>query len=115
MLQTIFRTNRVAAGKSHGLMVDYIGIFDDVAKAPAFDEKAVQLIITILVKGLLLAQDGLPDDETLEKIRLEFSVLARLWNALAPDSCLTPPKTDYRWLGQVYESATPASGNGRQI
>ena len=42
LLQCICRTNRVDHGKSHGLIVDYIGIFDDVAKALAFDEKAVQ-------------------------------------------------------------------------
>jgi type I restriction enzyme R subunit len=32
---------RIWAGKSHGLIVDYIGIFDDVAKALDFDEKNV--------------------------------------------------------------------------
>ncbi|MDP6717556.1 MAG: HsdR family type I site-specific deoxyribonuclease, partial [Pirellulaceae bacterium] len=36
LLQCICRTNRVDQGKSHGLIVDYIGIFDDVAKALAF-------------------------------------------------------------------------------
>jgi type I restriction enzyme R subunit len=142
LLQTICRTNRVADGKSHGLIVDYIGIFDDVAKALAFDEKAVQSVITNLdelkaelpekvkvclaffpnvdrtlngYEGLLLAQDCLPDNETRDKFAGEFSVLARLWEALSPDSCLSPHETDYRWLGQVYESVKPASGNGRLL
>ncbi len=142
LLQTICRTNRVADGKSHGLIVDYIGIFDDVAKALAFDEKAVQSVITNLdelkaelpeklkvclaffpnvdrtldgYEGLLLAQDCLPDNETRDKFAGEFSVLARLWEALSPDSCLTPHEVDYRWLGQVYESVKPASGNGRLL
>ena len=34
LLQAICRTNRTYdQGKTHGLIVDYIGIFDDVAKA----------------------------------------------------------------------------------
>lgn len=142
LLQTICRTNRVADGKSHGLIVDYIGIFDDVAKALAFDEKAVQSVITNLdelkaelpekvkvclaffpnvdrtldgYEGLLLAQDCLPDNETRDKFAGEFSVLARLWEALSPDACLSPHESDYRWLGQVYESVKPASGNGRLL
>ena len=47
LLQAICRTNRVyGQEKSHGLIVDYIGIFDDVAKALDFDEKNVQRVIT---------------------------------------------------------------------
>ena len=38
-LQAICRTNRTYdEGKTHGLIVDYIGIFDNVAKALDFDE-----------------------------------------------------------------------------
>ena len=32
--------------KTHGLIVDYIGIFDDVARALDFDEKAVQQVVS---------------------------------------------------------------------
>lgn len=48
LLQAICRTNRVYPGKTHGLIVDYLGIFDDVATALDFDEKAVQKVITNL-------------------------------------------------------------------
>jgi len=34
------------ARKTHGLIVDYIGIFDDVARALDFDEKAVQRVVS---------------------------------------------------------------------
>ncbi len=142
LLQCICRTNRVAAEKSHGLIVDYIGIFDDVAKALAFDEKAVQHVITNLdelkkelpqrvqrclaffpdvdrsiggYEGLILAQECLPDNETRDKFAAEFTLLARLWEALSPDSCLTPYQTEYRWLAQNYESVKPASGNGKLL
>lgn len=142
LLQCICRTNRVNAGKSHGLIVDYIGIFDDVAKALAFDEKAVQAVVTNLdelkkelpervqkclgffpgvdrsltgYEGLLAAQEHLPSNERRDEFAAEYTVLARLWEALSPDSCLSPYETDYRWLSQVYESVKPASGNGKLL
>ena len=41
LLQAICRTNRpYPRTRRHGLIVDYLGVFDDVAKALAFDEKA---------------------------------------------------------------------------
>ena len=47
LLQAICRTNRTYdQGKTHGLIVDYIGIFDDVAKALDFDENSMRRIIT---------------------------------------------------------------------
>ncbi|MCA9124031.1 MAG: type I restriction endonuclease subunit R [Planctomycetaceae bacterium] len=142
LLQCICRTNRVNAGKSHGLIVDYIGIFDDVAKALAFDEKAVQSVITNLdelkqelpervqkclaffpgvdrkltgYEGLLAAQEHLPNNEVRDKFAAEYTVLARLWEALSPDACLAAYEIDYRWLSQVYESVKPASGNGKLL
>jgi type I restriction enzyme R subunit len=46
LLQAICRTNRPAPNKSHGLIVDYLGIFDDVAQALAFDEASIDKVIT---------------------------------------------------------------------
>lgn len=47
LLQAICRTNRTYdQGKTHGLIVDYIGIFDDVARALDFDESSMRKIIT---------------------------------------------------------------------
>src|SRR5690606_11357356 len=47
LLQAITRTNRVfPPNKTHGLIVDYLGIFDDVAKAFRFDEKSVEQVIS---------------------------------------------------------------------
>jgi type I restriction enzyme R subunit len=142
LLQAICRTNRVFSGKTHGLIVDYLGIFDDVATALDFDEKAVQKVITNLdelkkelpgqvtkclsffpnvdrtvggYEGLIAAQDCLPDNETRDKFAAEYSVLSRLWEALSPDPCLGPYETDYKWLTQVYESVKPPSGNGKLL
>ena len=42
-LQAICRTNRTdGREKTHGLILDYIGIFDDVAQPLDFDERTVQ-------------------------------------------------------------------------
>ncbi|ABA90158.1 type I restriction-modification system, restriction subunit [Syntrophotalea carbinolica DSM 2380] len=142
LLQAICRTNRVYPGKTHGLIVDYLGIFDDVATALDFDEKAVQKVITNLddlkkelpgvvakslsffpgvdrtvggYEGLIAAQDCLPDNETRDKFAAEYSVLSCLWEALSPDPCLGPYEKDYKWLTQVYESVKPPSGNGKLL
>lgn len=143
LLQAICRTNRTfGQEKTHGLIVDYIGIFDDVAKALAFDEKAVQQVVTNIdelrkalpeqvqkclaffggvdrtvggYEGLMAAQGRLPDNETRDRFAAEYTVLGRIWEALSPDPCLTPYETDFRWLTQVYESVKPPSGNGRLL
>ena len=47
LLQAICRTNRTfGQEKTHWLIVDYIGIFDDVAKALSFDEGAMRQVVT---------------------------------------------------------------------
>ncbi|MFZ1730430.1 MAG: HsdR family type I site-specific deoxyribonuclease [Bacteroidota bacterium] len=142
LLQAICRTNRVFTGKTHGLIVDYLGIFDDVATALDFDEKAVQRVITNLAElkkelpgvvatclaffpgvdrtiggyeGLIAAQDCLPNNETRDKFAAEYSILSRLWEALSPDPCLSPYEKDYKWLTKVYESVKPPSGNGKLL
>jgi type I restriction enzyme R subunit len=142
LLQAICRTNRPYPRKTHGLIVDYLGIFDDVATALDFDEKAVQRVITNLdelkkqlpaqmtsclaffpnvdrtvggYEGLITAQDCLPDNVTRDRFASDFSVLALLWEALSPDACLMPYITDYKWLSQVYESVKPPSGRGQLL
>lgn len=142
LLQAICRTNRLYTGKTHGLIVDYLGIFDDVATALDFDEKAVQRVITNLdelkkdlpgqvaqclsffpnvdrtvggYEGLMAAQDCLPNNETRDRFAAVFSVLSTVWEALSPDPCLSPYRNDYKWLTQVYESVKPPSGNGKLL
>jgi len=143
LLQAICRTNRTfGQEKTHGLIVDYIGIFDDVARALDFDEKAVQQVVSNIdelrkalpvqvqkclaffsgvdrtvggYEGLLAAQQCLPTNDVRDKFAAEYSVLGTIWEALSPDPCLSPYATDYRWLTQVYESVKPPSGNGRLL
>ena len=143
LLQAICRVNRTYGQmKTHGLIVDYIGIFDDVARALDFDEKAVQQVVSNIddlrkalpvqvqkclaffpnvdrsvggFEGLMAAQQCLPDNATRDKFAAEYSILGRIWEALSPDPCLTPYEKDFRWLTQVYESVKPVSGNGKLV
>ncbi|MEZ4227263.1 MAG: hypothetical protein R3B13_40360 [Polyangiaceae bacterium] len=46
LLQAICRTNRTYGNeKTHGLIVDYLGVFDDVAKALEPDEKGFRQVV----------------------------------------------------------------------
>jgi type I restriction enzyme R subunit len=142
LLQAICRTNRPAPGKTYGLIVDYLGIFDDVAQALAFDETSITTVISNLDElkaqlgpfmeaclewfpdvdreqagweGLLAAQQCLPDNEKRDAFAADFSRLAIVWEAISPDPVLTQYEEEYRWLAQVYESLRPPSGNGKLL
>jgi len=143
LLQAITRTNRVyPPNKTHGLIVDYLGIFDDVAKSLAFDETAVQQVIsnieelkqqlapaiaTVLAffpgvdrtvsgyEGLIQAQAAIADDVTKDAFGSAYSVVSQLWEALSPDPMLKTYRDDYRWLTDVYESVRPADITGRLV
>jgi type I restriction enzyme R subunit len=143
LLQAICRVNRTyGQTKTHGLIVDYIGIFDDVARALDFDEKAVQQVVSNIdelrkalpeqmqkclaffpkvdrslggFEGLMAAQQCLPNNAARDKFAAEYSVLGRIWEALSPDPCLSPYEKDFRWLTQIYESVKPVSGNGKLV
>ena len=46
LLQAICRTNRpYGETKTHGLIVDYLGVFDDVAQAIQFDEEGITRVV----------------------------------------------------------------------
>lgn len=142
LLQAVCRTNRPYTQKTHGLIVDYIGVFDDIAKSLTFDLKTIQTIITNIselrnklpdairtclayfpkvdktisgYEGLMAAQDCLPNNEIRDKFAADYSYLSKLWEAISPDPILRGYKEDYRWLTQVYESVQPASGNGKLL
>ena len=57
LLQAICRTNRLFPNKTFGRIVDYFGVFDDTAKALAFDEQSVKRVITNLQE----LKDKLPE------------------------------------------------------
>lgn len=140
LLQAITRTNRTYGDKkSHGLIVDYLGIFDDVAKSLEFDEAGFRRVVSDIVnlktkfpevmqkclayfvgvdrsldgyEGLIAAQECLPNNDVRDSFAADYSVLSSLWEAISPDPLLSEYESDYRWLSQVYVSVQPTSGAG---
>ena len=105
LLQAICRTNRLYDDtKTHCLIVDYLGIFDDVAQAIQFDEEGITRVVTNIseltaglpeavqkclarfpgvdrtvtgYEGLIAAQEYLPDNATRDRFAADYSYLAR--------------------------------------
>lgn len=143
LLQAICRTNRTYdSGKTHGLIVDYIGIFDNVANALNFDEEGMKKVITNIeeVKKqlpklvhdctdffvtvnkdqddwemLLEAQECLPNNDAKDRFAAYFRVLTRAWEAISPDPCLLDYREDYKWLAKIYESVRPTDNRGALV
>ena len=116
LLQAICRTNRTYGDmKTHGLIVDYLGIFDDVAQALEFDEKGFQKVVSNIAdaqgqaagrraevpgllprrgphlsgyEGLIAAQDCLPNNDDPRPFAADYSYLSKLWEAISPDPIL---------------------------
>ncbi len=143
LLQAICRTNRpYGEMKTHGLIVDYLGVFDEVAQAIQFDDEGITRVVTNIAElfaklptamqaclayfsgvdravagyeGLIAAQDCLPNNDTRDRFAEDFSYLGRLWEAISPDPILSGYETHYRWLAQVYESVKPSTGTGKLL
>jgi len=143
LLQAICRTNRTYdEGKTHGLIVDYIGIFDNVATALDFDESSMKKVISNIEEvkkripalmrkclsyfmgvdrtidgweGLIAAQECLPNNKIKDEFGADYKVLNRAWDALSPDPFLNSMKFDYQWLTRVFESVKPTDGRGGLI
>lgn len=143
LLQAICRTNRVyEQDKTNGLIVDYIGIFDDVAKALDFDEKSIEKVITNIEEvkhkfpglihkcleyfigvdrtvegweGLMAAQECLPTNKEKDAFGADYRVVNIAYNTLSPDPFLDDYRFDYKWLSKVYESIKPVDTRGPLI
>jgi type I restriction enzyme R subunit len=143
LLQAITRTNRTYGDKkTHGLIVDYLGVFDDIASALEFDETGFRQVVSDIAnlkaklpgamqkclayfagvdrtvsgyEGLIAAQECLPNNEVRDAFAADYSLLSQIWEALSPDPLLQPYEADYRWLSQVYVSVQPTTGTGRLI
>lgn len=143
LLQAICRTNRkYNENKKSGLIVDFVGVFDNVARSLAFDEETVHEIVKNLDEikaliptfvsecvaffpgvdrtiggweGLMAAQECLKDSETKVKFARHFARLAKAWEIVSPDPVLQPYQADYTWMASVYQSVRPTGGGGSLI
>lgn len=137
LLQAVCRTNRTYdAQKKCGLVVDYVGVFDNVFKSLNFDESTIKTAIKNIneikalipdfvkdcldffpgcdrtiggYKGLEQAQECLRDEEKKNAFAAHYLRLHKAWEVVYPDSDILPYKDDYIWLSQVYESVKPVT------
>ncbi|NMX21609.1 hypothetical protein C5S30_04080 [ANME-1 cluster archaeon GoMg4] len=129
LLQAIARVNRPYEAKTCGMVVDYIGIFENLQRALAFDSKDINrglLDIELLKKRFedlmgqakeVLSQADIEDEEKRvaniiefffdEERRTEFvkifKQIQELYEILSPDEFLRDYIRDYQLLLQVYK------------
>lgn len=143
LLQAICRTNRkYTVDKKCGLIVDFVGVFDNVARSLAFDEETIKTIISNIeeIKGLIpgfleecinffpgvdrtiggweglqAAQQCLVDEKVKTDFARRFTRLAKAWETVSPDQSILQYQTDYTWLAQVYQSVRPVGSDGSLI
>lgn len=143
LLQAVCRTNRVyEAQKKCGLIVDYVGVFDNYAKSLQFDEESVKTVITNIneikehisewikdcldffpgvdrtvggFQGLEDAQEKLRDEKVKNDFASHYQRLHKAWEVVSPDNDILPYKMDYIWLSQVYDSVRPVASTGNLI
>jgi type I restriction enzyme, R subunit len=136
LLQAICRTNRLFPNKTFGRIVDYFGVFDDTARALAFDEESIKKVVTNLqelrdqlpallnktlthfpgidrtvegFEGLSKAQDCINTNEKRDAFASDYVALSKIWESISPDAILNMYEKEYRWLSQVYTSVRPAA------
>jgi type I restriction enzyme R subunit len=143
LLQAVCRTNRVyESRKKCGMIVDYVGVFDNYANALRFDEESVKKVITNInevkgkipqwmqdcldffpgidrtvggFQGLEEAQEKLRDEKVKTQFAAHYQRLHKAWEVVAPDNDILPYKMDYIWLSQVYDSVRPVNSTGNLI
>ncbi len=135
LLQAICRTNRkYTHDKQNGLIVDFVGVFDNVAKSLAFDEETIKTVVKNIDEireqiptfmdeclqffkgvdrtlgnweGLQAAQQCLKDEQKKTDFAKYFARLSRAWEIVSPDKTLDKYEADYSWLAGVYQSVRP--------
>lgn len=138
LLQAICRTNRkYNESKKCGLIVDFVGVFENVAKSLVFDEESIKTIVKNMDEiksliptfiqecleffpgvdrtvggweGLTAAQQCLKDEGVKTNFARHFARLSKAWEIISPDAYLAPYQNDYTWMAQVYQSVRPVSG-----
>ncbi len=146
LLQAMCRTNRLYetdnVSKQMGLIIDYLGVFENLRTALAYDPEEIDGVVEGIeafkellpaqldkclsffpnvdrtidgFEGIMAAQACLPTNEKRDEFAASFGVLAKLWSAINPDAFLTPYRADYKWLVQIYESVRPVGQTGSLV
>lgn len=146
LLQAMCRTNRLyetdAARKELGLIIDYLGVFENLRTALAYNPEEIDGVVEGIGKfkeslpkqlqlcldffpgvdrsvegfeGILAAQECLPTNDKRDAFAAAFGVLNKLWSATSPDPFLAPYRADFKWLAQIYESVRPVGQTGSLV
>lgn len=146
LLQAMCRTNRLyeaeGVNKQMGLIVDYLGVFENLRTALAYNPDEIEGVVEGIEKfkallpeqltkcleffpgvdrtiagfeGIMAAQECLPNNAKRDAFAAVFGVLDKLWTAINPDVFLAPYRNDYKWLAQVYESVRPVGQTGSLV
>jgi type I restriction enzyme R subunit len=141
LFQAVTRTNRrwtnssTGQEKLHGLVVDYVGLGTELAKAVAVSDTGTRQnlpadvdelfdVLADLVEAtmrpfigidqateayaqLLAAHEVLSTEERRADFAKEFLRCESLFELLWPDTRLRRTESDYRWLARIYASITP--------
>ncbi|MBL4844163.1 MAG: type I restriction endonuclease subunit R [Planctomycetes bacterium] len=143
LLQAICRTNRVYnENKQSGVVVDYLGLFDEAANALKFDEVDVGRMVESIEKVKVQLPEAMAKclaffedvDRTLdwqqshvaalnklgslERCDLfgkHFRYLSKVWEVVSPDPVLATYVEDYTWLARRYKAVRQSGGGGQQV
>jgi type I restriction enzyme R subunit len=141
LFQALTRTNRrwtnpeTGQEKTHGLIVDYVGLGKQIAEAMRVPQKngerepldtatlADELLETLAellktfggidrtdagFKALMEAQKRIPAGTQLDDFARQFLKVHALWELLWPAQALVDAQVEYRWLAKVYASVQPS-------
>jgi type I restriction enzyme R subunit len=127
LLQAIARTNRPYPNKEAGIIIDYVGIFDNLKAALNFEEEEIEgvadLIDTLkkefakqitdlraMFKGVERADSReslfkvtqiLEDSDRLKEFKQKLLTAKKLFETVAPDPELVKYLDDYSWFIQI--------------
>jgi len=150
LFQAITRTNRrfqhpgTGQEKRHGLVVDYIGLGQQIAHAlkaadpdtggkrpVSTDELAEEFVAAIeaclsprfdgidrtspTFETLSAARERLVEREARDAFASDFIAVETLWEFLDPHEILDAHRGDYKWLAQVYEAIKPTKARNELL
>ncbi|ARS91260.1 type I restriction endonuclease subunit R [Natrarchaeobaculum aegyptiacum] len=130
LMQAIARTNRPAAGKENGEIVDFQGVFENIDEALDYDAETKAYAardkdelyddLVEQVERVMGIFDGIPKTDTQEatseaiervsthperrEFKQNFRRLQNLYEAVAPDGRLVSEgiERDYKWLSRIH-------------
>lgn len=145
LFQAITRTNRrfthpdTGQDKTHGLIVDYIGLGNQIAQAlkaadpdrggsRPIDVDSLAAEFTAQIDATLARFEGLDrTDNSFEALQAaierlaspdakdnfakDFTAVTTLWEFLDPHEVLDARRRDYKWLAQIYEAIKPSGAS----